>query len=331
MHATQWPWRTDRLPRTLLACLLIAVAAHIVSSQSSAAQSAGSAWQSGGQGDRQEQSGRDPSNTTVVPRSSAEPKANPNIGEVSLAAFLTDEGQRIEQGLVWRVFAEPAANEARPKLLSTSREASPTVKLPPGSYAINAAFGRAHLTRKIKVEGGTSTQERFVLNAGGLRVNAVVGNGEAAPERSVSYDVLSGETDQLGNRSKIMSGARTGIIVRLNAGIYQIVSTYGDANATVKADVTVEAGKLTEATVAHQGARVTFKLVTRAGGEAQADTQWSVHTTHGDLVKESAGALPTHILGPGSYIVTAKNGGRSFRRAFTVQSGETAQIEVAMQ
>ena len=78
----------------------------------------------------------------------------------------------------------------------------------------------------------------------------------------MSYDIFSGETDQQGNRTKVMSGARPGLIVRLNAGIYHIVSTYGDANATVRADINVEAGKLTEATVSHTGARVTFKLVT---------------------------------------------------------------------
>jgi hypothetical protein len=117
----------------------------------------------------------------------------------------------------------------------------------------------------------------------------------------------------------------------LNAGIYHVVSIYGDANAIVRADVNVEAGKLTEATVSHTGARVTFKLVTRTGGEAQADAQWGVFNAQGEPVKESVGALPTHILAPGAYVVTAKHSGRSFRRDFTVRAGETTQVEVVMQ
>ncbi len=76
-------------------------------------------------------------------------------------------------------------------------------------------------------------------------------------------------------------------MIRLNAGAYHIVSTYGDANATVRADVTVEPGKITEATVKHAAAPVTFKLVQAAGGEALADTKWSILTTTGDVVKES--------------------------------------------
>jgi len=271
-------------------------------------------------------------NTTIVPRSAPEAKAASATGDLTLVALLTDDGQRIDQGLVWRIFQEqPGAAEAKPKAIGNWREASPQIKLPPGNYIVNASFGRANLTRKIKVEVGSAVQERFVLNAGGLRVNALLSTGEAAPERAVSYEIFSGESDQLGNRSKIVGSGRPGLIIRLNAGIYHLVSTYGDANAVVRADVTVEPGKLTEAMVTHPGAKVTFKLVTRAGGEAQADTQWNIANAQGDLVKESVGALPTHVLVPGAYVVNAKQGGRSFRRPFNIQSGEPVQIEVVMQ
>jgi hypothetical protein len=278
-------------------------------------------------------------NTTVVPRApSAEPKVQAGQGsasatQVTLVALLTQDGQRIDQGLVWRVFQESnEGSEAnRRKLVATHREASPVLRLPPGEYIVNAAFGRAHLTRRITVKSGVQSVEPFVLNAGGLRLAALVGNGEPAAPNTVTYDIYSDERDQFGNRTKIMGGAKPGLIIRLNSGIYHIVSTYGDANAQVRADVTVEAGKLTEATVAHAAAKVTFKLVTRPGGEALADTQWSVLDAQGDTVKDSVGALPTHTLAPGTYTVTAKSGGRVFRREFSVRHGESAQIEVVMQ
>ena len=128
-----------------------------------------------------------------------------------------------------------------------------------------------------------------------------------------------------------MSGAKPGVIIRLNSGIYHIVSTYGDANAHVRADVTVEAGKLTEAVVTHAAAKVTFKLVTRAGGEALADTQWSILNSEGDVIKESVGALPTHTLAPGKYTCTARSGGRVFRRDFSVEQSQATEVEVVMQ
>ena len=107
------------------------------------------------------------------------------------------------------------------------------------------------------------------------------------------------------------------MVLRLNAGIYSVVSTYGDANAVARADVTVEAGKLTEVTLPHAAAKVTFKLVTRRGGDAIADTQWSLATRQGEQVRESSGALPTHFLAPGAYVVSAKHAGRLYQREFS--------------
>ena len=175
----------------------------------------------------------------------------------------------------------------------------PTAALVPGEYLVNAAYGLSNLTKKIKVESGRSLEETFVLNTGGLKLAAVLATGETLPASSVHFDVLSDEEDQFGNRHKILDDAKPGIVVRLNAGAYHLVSTYGDANATVRADVTVEPGKITEATVKHAAAPVTFKLVQSPGGEALADTKWSILTTTGDVVKENTGALPTYILAIG--------------------------------
>jgi hypothetical protein len=273
-------------------------------------------------------------NTTIVPRSRIEPKAgaaasDAPAGGVKLSAALTADGQAIEQGLVWRVFRDQPGADGKYKPIATQREATPILRLEPGTYIVNVAYGRAHLTRKITVPGDHG-EERFVLNAGGLRVTPVFSKGDAAPDKSVSFDIYSDERDQHGEKIKIVGDLKTGIIVRLNAGIYSIVSTYGDANAVARADFTVEAGKLTEVTLSHAAARITFKLVARPGGDAIADTQWTLATAQGEMIKRSAGALPTHILAPGSYTVTARHAGQAFQRNFSVQAGQSGQVEVVM-
>jgi hypothetical protein len=270
-------------------------------------------------------------NTTVIPRTSVAPKiGGAGPGQVSLSAFLTEESQAIQQGLVWRVFREKTGGDGKHVLVSTVRDPSPTLKLEPGVYQVNVALGRANLTRKITVSGDQPLQERFVLNAGGLRVVPVLANGAAANEKVVTFDVQSDERDQHGERIKIVTAAKAGLVLRLNAGIYSIVSIYGDANATARADVTVEAGKLTEVTLAHPAAKVTFKLVTRRGGDAIADTQWSLATAQGEQVRQSSGALPTHFLAPGAYVVSAKHAGRLYHRDFNVKTGDVAFVEVVM-
>ena len=271
-----------------------------------------------------------PPNTTVVPRTRGGDAKAGGVGQVTLSAMLTEDGQGIEQGVVWRVYRDIAGPDGKARLVSTHREASPTLRLDAGDYFVNIALGRANLTRKITVIGERNTQERFVLNAGGLRLVAVLVNGDAANERTVSYDVFSDERDQYGQRLKMMSGMRPGVVVRVNAGIYSVVSTYGDANAVARSDVTVEAGKLTEVRLSHAAASVTLKLVARSGGDAIADTQWSLATSAGEAVKESVGALPTHILAPGTYTVSARHAGQVYQREFTIRAGDFAQVEVVM-
>ena len=272
-----------------------------------------------------------PPNTTVVPRSASEAKPAPGAavaGQVALVAVLTQDGQNIEQGLVWRVFRDKPGPDGKLRLVSTHRDASPILRLESGDYIVNVAFGRAHLTRRIAVSSERPMQERFVLNAGGLRLTPALANGETVNEKAISYEIYSDDRDQYGQRTKVMSAVKAGLVIRLNAGIYNVIGTYGDANAVARADVTVEAGKLTEATLSHAAAKVTFKLVARAGGDAIADTQWNVANVQGELVKESVGALPTHIFAPGTYTVGAKHAGEVFQRTFTVQAGEAVQVEV---
>jgi hypothetical protein len=250
---------------------------------------------------------------------------------VTFKALLTEGGPKVESGLVWRVFSlKPAPNGTR-KLISTHREANPTAALAPGEYLVNAAYGLSNLTKRLKVESGRSLEETFVLNAGGLKLGAVLANGQPLPAGSVHFDILSDDEDQFGKRRTILGNAKPGVVIRLNAGAYHIVGLYGHANATVRADVTVEPGKITDATIKHAAAPVTFRLVQKAGGEALADTKWTILTPTGDVVKEVAGALPTNILAAGNYAVVANHNGESYTSKFAVATGEAKQIEVVME
>ncbi len=247
---------------------------------------------------------------------------------VSLTAFLTDDGQPIDQGIVWHIFRDRPGPDGRPRPVQAARESIARLRLEPGTYLVTATFGRAHLTRRLSVEAGKPMQEKFILNAGGLKVNAVITAPDSNAERTIVYDVYLEERDQAGERVKVVTGAKLGRIVRLNSGLYQIVSQYGDANARVRATVSVEPGKLTEATLTHAAAKISFRLVTRVGGDALTDVNWSIMGQQGELIKESAGAVPTHVLAAGSYIVIAKHQGRNFRAEFAAKPGEANVVEV---
>ncbi|MEL6288984.1 MAG: hypothetical protein AAFQ35_09425 [Pseudomonadota bacterium] len=257
------------------------------------------------------------------------PTASQGRGTVRLVALLTDGEKPIPGGLTWRIFTDRETGGGRYQLVTEHREWSPVLQLPTGNYLVNAAYGRAHLTRRIRVTDGTPRLETFVLQAGGMRLRALDARGQ--PLRSnVTYSVLSGERDQFGNRRTIIANVRPGLVVRLNAGIYNVVSRHGDANAIVEADVTVEPGKLTEIAMTHLGGTATFKLVARPGGEAIAGTSWSIRTPDGTEIKSSLGALPSHVLAPGDYIAFATLAGRTFGGQFSIAAGDNKQIEIVV-
>ena len=65
-----------------------------------------------------------------------------------------------------------------------------------------------------------------------------------------------------------------------------------------------------------------------AGGEAMADTSWSVLTPEGDVVTESVGAFPTHILAEGTYTVIANHGGAAYSRQIEIKAGGDGEFEI---
>jgi len=99
-------------------------------------------------------------------------------------------------------------------------------------------------------------------------------------------------------------------------------------NAVVRADLRVEPGQLTDATLYHKAAQVSFKLVSEAGGEAIADIDWTVKTADGQTVFTNIGAFPSTVLAEGDYLVLAKRGEQVYNREFQVQPGPAREIEV---
>ena len=122
----------------------------------------------------------------------------------------------------------------------------------------------------------------------------------------------------------VRGNVKAGEIIRLPEGIYHVVSTYGESNAIMRADLKVETGRVTEAALNHRAATLTLKLVAAAGGESFAGTAFSVLTPGGDVIREVIGAFPSVTLAEGDYVVIARQGAQVYTREFHVDSGSTA-------
>jgi hypothetical protein len=166
------------------------------------------------------------------------------------------------------------------------------------------------------------------IPAGGIRLEGRVGDVRIPPGQ-IAFDVFKGSQFDTSERRPIAQNVMTGDVVLLPEGTYNIVSNYGEGNSVVRSDVHVDAEKLTDVVVTHRAAVITLKLVNNAGGEALANTQWTVLTPGGDVIKESIGAFPRLVLAEGDYHVIARNEGRTFQRDFKVITGVDGEVEVS--
>jgi hypothetical protein len=245
---------------------------------------------------------------------------------ITLSTVLEGDTAVIKSGVTWRIFTDPT--DRTPSLLVFESDAAePVIQLPPGPYIIHVAYGLSGTTKRIVV-GQSPLKETISLNAGGLQLTAMIGD-TPVPDEAVIFNIyVAVGSDPEG---RLISGnLRANTILRLPAGTYRIVSQYGDTNAIMSTDLTIESGKLTTATVKHRAAMVTLKLVRTLGGEAYAGTSFSVLTPGGDTIREAVGAFPSMILAEGSYILIARNGGKVFTQEFSVKSGYDQDIEILM-
>jgi hypothetical protein len=271
----------------------------------------------------------------------AEPPApaEPGQGLVYLSAVLTaGDTQAVRAGIRWRIFEERAEPDGSHRLVAQSNEASPFLALSDGAYIVHAAFGLAGVTRRIVVNGQT-TNERVVLNAGGLSIIDVLGSTQL-PAQKLQIQIYV--PDRSGSEAKlIFANAKPSEVLGLPEGNYRIISTLLDTtgisgqtstgnttNSVVSADLRVQAGKVTEATLRHRAATMTLKLVNAPGAEALANTTFSILTPGGDSIRELIGAFPSLVLAEGEYIAIARHDGKTFQTTFKVQSTLDRDVEV---
>ena len=262
-------------------------------------------------------------------------------GGLNLSATLGVGTQPIRSGLQWRVVQERAEPDGSHPVVAQSQDAAPLLLLADGEYIIHVAYGLASALKRVSVSGKLLT-ERVALNAGALKITSVLGDTPLPANRlSIAVNV-----PERGNAEArvVVQDAKPGEIIRLPEGNYRIVSTYLEketagstaapgaaANATnsvVNAELRVQAGKLTEATLRHRAALLTLKLVNASGGEALANTSFSVLTPGGDVIREMIGAFPSLVLAEGEYVVIARHSGSTWQATFTVQSTLDRDVEV---
>ncbi|WP_306025537.1 hypothetical protein [Oceaniradius stylonematis] len=266
-----------------------------------------------------------PGLTSYAPANRVAPLTGVTTGELFLEARLTEDGAPVANGLLWRIFGTQTDPDGKLPLIATASGGGAQFALEPGSYLVHAAFGRASASARISI-GEEARRQTMVLNAGGLKLDATLPDGSAVREAKLAFDIYDMGAD--GERDLILPEVPPGKTVRLPAGTYHVVSRYGDINATIRADLRVEPGKLTEAAIEHRAAQVTLNLVRSENGFPLADTAWSVIGVSGEVLAEHVGAYPTLILAAGEYTAIANHRDAIYQHTFDVVAGRDVTVRV---
>ena len=272
------------------------------------------------------------------PNLPGQPAGEPQQGTLYMSAALgAGETQPVRGGLKWRVFEERAQPDGTHNVVAESDDAAPRFNLPAGAYIVHAAFGLAGAAKRVIVEP-RSTTDRIVLNAGALKIATMLGDQPIPPQKiSIAIYVPAPGNSEA---KLVVEKGKPGDLICLPEGQYHIVSTLYDlgnsttsgaasaTNSIVTTDLRVQAGKATQATLKHRAATMTLKLVNQPGGEALANTSFSVLTPGGDVIRELIGAFPALILAEGEYVAIARHEGKTYQAQFKVQSTLDRDVEV---
>lgn len=248
---------------------------------------------------------------------------------VTLTAKVSSEGTVIPSGLVWRIFSATPDSDGEPTLVETVEMPTAAISLSPGEYLVHVAYGNAQQTQTILVDQSPSAHI-VVLEAGGLKLHASIAGEIAIPEEQMQFRVFP-EGEAADPRAAIVTNLQPNEIMYLNAGIYHVVSQFGAQNAKAEANLRVEPGLLTEATLYHDAAEINLRLVSEEGGDAIADVEWTIKDANGLTVFSELSAFPTAVLAEGDYTVLARQGNGVFNRDFAVQAGPARELEILTQ
>jgi len=274
----------------------------------------------------------------VAPLAFAQADNAPNL---KLTAFLSASAKLpLTSGLHWRIYTDLAKPDGTRDLVNESSAAAPAFTLASGAYIVHVSFGLAGANKRIVIDKAVT--DRLVLNAGALTLRPVLGSS-ALPANQVAMSIFVPERNN-SEAKLVVQSAKPGELIPLPEGRYHVKSVYLDTvgvgaldaspgsaaptNSAVAADITVQTGKVTDVTLRHRAATITLKLVNKPGGEALANTSFTVLTPGGDVIRELIGAFPSLVLAEGDYVAIARHDGKTFQGEFQVQSTYDHDIEV---
>lgn len=233
---------------------------------------------------------------------------------LALSVVLADELSTVAGDITWHIRAADGNLEQR------HLGHSPTLRLPNGQYEVTLSIGTYTSTQTVNVVEGKLSKLPFIANVGRLRVNS---SHPADWKIIAQHGEDAGKIVSTGNDNKILN-------TLLLPGEYEVLANRGDGIQHSQR-LQVSSGKLSAANIQMPSGKVTL-VATLDNGPALRPMNWTVYRLDGG--RQTIATPRRHSanleVAPGQYEAVATLDGQERRRAFTVLTGTSNRIVIAM-
>ncbi|HVX37750.1 MAG TPA: VWA domain-containing protein [Hyphomicrobium sp.] len=241
-------------------------------------------------------------------------------GRVDLSATTGTQGAAIDD-LVYTIFEDDPESPNGRREVARSHASEASFILPAGTYYVSARSGAADVRQRIAVGIGETVKQALSLNLAPLKLSAIVAGAPATAAQGVVYRIDRAD----GDNARIARAVGPDAAFTLPPGRYTVSASLAAYPLSAVQEITLEAGKPTEATLTIEGGMVSFKP---PAGIVTSDVYWEVVNDKGSAVWRKTGLDAKTLLAPGHYKVRFEAQSTRREADFDVRAGETKDVEI---
>lgn len=255
-----------------------------------------------------------------------------NAGRVTLLGYLKEGGERLTKNIRWHLYANQGG---QPNGLTSTNFHEPVFTLPAGTYEAVLELGLARASVPLVLGPGDILEKEVFLNAGQVRLHAVLQEGTPPLEKHVSWYLTTSEPNVQGEYETVDHNSYHSPLFTLGAGTHRFLVTSGAATKVFTVDI--EPDRLMEKAVSLEAGQVTLIAVDKANGEPLQKARWTITRATPDSkglyekVTYSSYHTPTFTLHGGPYRVVVEHAGAASTAMIEVHVGERKEIRIGVQ
>lgn len=229
---------------------------------------------------------------------------------LELSARLTPDGGALQENLSWTIRGPDGDT------VYSGSDGTADVSLAPGDYVVDASYGAVLVEKLVSIPAATRLRISLVLDAGGLKVEPLLGKIDVPPVAS-RVRVFS-----MDGRRLVAVSVTPGEIIRVPQGTYRVESQVSTGNVKAVTDVHVAAGRVATVKIAHKAGLARLAFV----GAPNAVVRWEVEDQSGSAIATRGGINANVTLLPGTYTARAAVGAELLTATFNIAAGEVRDI-----